>query len=245
MFGAAITFTEDQGLYTFSDVRSEAWYRKSRMPMTREGVVPFLHYVIRQKGKVELGSFSCAMCHTRVMPGGGVLNGAQGNFPFSQAAPATNSANPRIPADFLFLINRGLYAMPWLNPDPIDRQRSMSPQQVDAMYGAMPPGVVPRHRSSPFSPVQVPDLIGIRDRRYLDHTGLVRHDSPVDLMRYAAMNQGADSLSSYDGFIPADLPNFKRLPDPGDPIAVGGRYSDDQLHALALYLYSLQPPAQP
>ena len=100
------------------------------------------------------------------------------------------------------------------------------------MYGAMPPGVVPRHRSSPFSPVQVPDLIGIRDRRYLDHTGLLRHDSPVDLMRYAALNQGADSLSSYDGFIPADFPNFKQLPDPGDPIAVGGRYSDDQLYAL-------------
>jgi hypothetical protein len=135
--------------------------------------------------------------------------------------------------------------MPWLDPDPIDRQRSMSPEQLDAMYGAIPPGVVPRHRSSPFSPVQVPDLIGIRDRHYLDHTGLLRHSSVLDLMRYAALNQGADSLASYDGFIPADLPNFKQLPDPRDPVAVGGRYSDDQLCALALYVYSLKPPENP
>jgi hypothetical protein len=245
VFSAAITYSEDQGLYAITDVSNEAWYRKSGMPLTPDGVLPFLHYVIRQKGKIELGSFSCAMCHTRVMPGGALLNGAQGNFPFSQATPVANSAKPRVPADLLFLLNRGLYAMPWLDPDPIDRQRSMSPEQLDAMYGAIPPGVVPRHRSSPFSPVQVPDLIGLRDRHYLDHTGLLRHYSVVDLMRYAALNQGADSLASYDGFIPADFPNFKHLPDPTDPVAVGGRYSDDQLYALALYIYSLKQPENP
>ena len=64
-------------------------------------------------------------------------------------------------------------------------------------------------------------------------------------MRYSALNQGADSLASYDGFIPADFPNFKQLPDPADPVSVGGRYSDDQLYALALYIYSLKPPAKP
>ena len=173
------------------------------------------------------------------------MKGAQGNFPFNQAAPPVSSSKPRIPADLLFLFNRQMYAMPWLDPDPINRQRTMSPERVDAMYGAIPPGVVPRHRSSPFSPVQVADLIGVQDRRYLDHTGLLRHDSVVDLMRYAALNQGADSLASYDGFIPADLPKFKTLPDPTDPVAVGGRYSDDQLYALALYIYSLKPPENP
>ena len=245
VFSAAITYSEDQGLYALPDVRNEDWYRKSEMPLTPDGVLPFLHYVVRQKGKVELGSFSCAMCHTRVMPGGALLKGAQGNFPFLKAAPPVNAPRARIPADLLFLFNRQLYAMPWLDPDPIDRQRTMSPEQVDAMYGGIPPGVLPRHRSSPFSPVQVPDLIGVKDRHYLDHTGLHPHRSIVDLMRYSALNQGADSLASYDGFIPADLPNFKKLPDPVDPVAVGGRYSDDQLYALALFIYSLKPPENP
>ena len=64
-------------------------------------------------------------------------------------------------------------------------------------------------------------------------------------MRYSALNQGGDSLASFAGFIPADVPAFKTLPDPADPIKVGGRYSDEQLYALALYLYSLKPPPNP
>jgi hypothetical protein len=64
-------------------------------------------------------------------------------------------------------------------------------------------------------------------------------------MRYAALNQGADFLASFDGFIPADIPNFKTLPDPADPVNVGGRYSDEQLYALVLYIFSLKPPPNP
>jgi hypothetical protein len=245
VFSAALVYSEDQGVYALPDVRSEAWYQKSGMPLTPEGVLPFLHYVIREKGKVELGSFSCAMCHTRVMPGGALLKGAQGSFPFERAAPAIHSPKPRIPADLLFLFSRALYAMPWLDPDPIDRQRSMSPAQLDSMFESIPPGVLARHRSSPFSPVQVPDLIGVKDRHYLDRTGLQPHFLAADLMRYSALNQGGDSLSSFDAFIPADFPDFKQLPDPSDPVKVGGRYSDEQLYALTLFVYSLKPPYNP
>src|SRR5262249_41952657 len=49
-------------------------------------------------------------------------------------------------------------------------------------------------------------------------------------------NQGADMLASYGGFRPVG-----ELPDP----ATRGRYSDEQLYALALYLYSLVPPPNP
>jgi hypothetical protein len=59
------------------------------------------------------------------------------------------------------------------------------------------------------------------------------------------LNQGGDDLGNYDGFIPADFPNFKKLPDPTDPDNIGGRYSDEQLYALALWVYSLQPPPNP
>lgn len=56
------------------------------------------------------------------------------------------------------------------------------------------------------------------------------------------LNQGADGLSSFDGYIFMDVPNFKKLPNATD---VGGRYSDEQLYALALYIYSLKLPPNP
>jgi hypothetical protein len=49
-------------------------------------------------------------------------------------------------------------------------------------------------------PPQVPDLIGIKDRKYLDHTGLQLHRSIADMMRDAALNQGVDNLASYGGY---------------------------------------------
>jgi hypothetical protein len=64
-------------------------------------------------------------------------------------------------------------------------------------------------------------------------------------MRYAAMNRGigdgGDALANHNGFIPADAPRFQKLPNPSSR----SRYSDEQLYALALYLYSLQPPPNP
>jgi len=67
-------------------------------------------------------------------------------------------------------------------------------------------------------------------------------------MRYAALNQGADDLASFDGFVPDGVPDFKTLPAPDElnPFRTQpDRYSDEQLYALALYVYSLQPPANP
>jgi hypothetical protein len=135
--------------------------------------------------------------------------------------------------------------MPWLKPDPEAPIDQMSLEEHLAAQDAFPAGVVPRPRSSLLYPVQVPDLIGVKDRKYLDHTGLQQHRSIADLMRYAAMNRGrfggGDALANHNGFIPADPPTFKKLPDP----ATQARFSDLQLYALAVYLYSLQPPANP
>src|SRR5215468_6103287 len=116
---------------------------------------------------------------------------------------------------------------------------------ASAASGKTSPGVNPRYRASPLYPVQVPDLIGVKDRRYLDRTGLQPHRSVVDLMRYAALNQGADSLANFNGFIPFGGPNHDKLPEPDKLPMPIQRYSDEQLYALALFLYSLQPPPNP
>jgi hypothetical protein len=229
--------SDDKGGFRMQDVTSTAFYEKTAMPLTPEGIMPFVHYVIREKGKVEVGSFGCGMCHTRVMPGGVVIKGAQGNLPFGAALAQGGS--------FPFPVLEALFGMPWTTPDPMDRMKPLTDEQVRSLMASTPPGVAARHRASFFEPIQVPNLIGVADRHYLDRTGLQQQHSIVDLMRYAALNQGADFIASFDGFIPADVPNFKKLPDPADPVAVGGRYSDEQLYALALYIYSLKPPPNP
>jgi hypothetical protein len=220
-------------------VREVDWYRHTGAPVTRDGVLPFYRYVVREKGKIELGVLSCGMCHTRVMPGGAVVKGAQGNFPFDRAY-AWDVRESGSLLDGARELERALFGAPWLTPDPQARLREQSGEEIAAAHDAIPPGVLARHRTSTSSPVQVPDLIGVRDRRYLDRTGLQRHNGIADLMRYAALNQGGDNLSSYAGFIPAGR-EFKTLLEP----ASYERYSDEQLHALALYIYSLRPPPNP
>src|SRR5260370_18903835 len=130
-----------------------------------------------------------------------------------------------------------IFGAPWIQADPSEL---MSLSEIAAARGAIPPGVAPREGTSLRYAVQVPDLIGGKDRRYLDHTGLVRHRSIGDLMRYAALNQDTQLLSHYGDFIPGGS-DFRELPDP----LTKSRYSDEQLYALALYLYSLTPPPNP
>ena len=220
-----------------SDVRNPRWYETLRVPTTKDGTLPWFRYVIREKGKVELGTISCALCHTRVMSDGTVVKGAQGNFPFERAAALT--AN-NFTVERLLNFERSFFGAPWVKPDPLDEIQKMSLEQLADMHTAIPPGVVARHGTNPLFPPQVPDLIGIKDRKYLDHTGLQLHRSIGDMMRYAALNQGADNLASYGEFIPGTR-DFRTLPNPSKLL----RNSDEQLYALALYIYSLKSPPNP
>ena len=162
-------------IIALADVRDPAWYARHRMPVTSDGTLPFARYVVREKGKVEVGNLACSMCHTRVMP-----------------------------------------------------------------------GVLVRQGTSLFSPPAIPDLIGLRDRKYLDKTGLGRHRGVADIMRYAAMNQTLDVLGNYGGFVPA-AEDGRTLAPPGkgEFNGAGDRYSDAQLFALAQFIYSLAPPPNP
>jgi hypothetical protein len=61
--------------------RDAPCYTANSIPVAGDGTVPFVHYVIREKGKVEVGVLACGTCDTCVMPDGAVVKGAQGNFP--------------------------------------------------------------------------------------------------------------------------------------------------------------------
>lgn len=234
--GGGTGFNRTDGLY----VRDPRWFAHTRTPVSKDGIMPSYRYVIAEKGKVQVGVRSCGMCHTRVMPDGSIIKGAQGNFPFDRAF----ADDYRVSRDRLVQIReleQFLYYAPWVEPKLETRLNNMAVEEIASAHDAIPPGVIARHRSSVLSPVQVPDLIGVKERRYLDRSGLQQHHSLVDLMRYAALNQGGDDLSFFGAFSPRAFRTGGKLPEPER----FQRYSDEQLYALALYLYSLKPPPNP
>jgi hypothetical protein len=53
---------------------------RRQIPVTTDGIMPYGRYLIRQKGVVEVTFDACAMCHTRVLPGGDVVRGGKETF---------------------------------------------------------------------------------------------------------------------------------------------------------------------
>ena len=224
--------------FSAANLRDPSFFEKNGMPVAKDGTVPFARWVIRRRGEVELGSMGCNTCHTRVMTDGAVVPGAQGNNPGDRqgASMLRGVAQAGDPVKVLERIRAFTrqFEMPWLPDDPNGRAQEMSLDELVATGEEIPPGVTARSNTSMFVPPQIPDLIGVEERRYLDHTGLVRHRGIGDLMRYSSLVQ---DMSGYDRY--GDLQPLK--PDAGH----AARYSDEQLYALVLYLYSLQPPPNP
>jgi len=186
-----------------ADVRNPEWYRTTGAPVARDGTLPYVRYVVRQKGTVDLGNFACGFCHTRVMPDGSVIKGAQGNFPFEKSkawsfrpSSATTPGQLSAKESALRRLDGALFAVPWISRDPLSELKALSFGQLVTAHAAIPAEVVGRHRLNLSLPVPVPDLIGVKDRHFLDRTGLQKQRSIADLMRYAALNQGADDLAS-------------------------------------------------
>jgi len=193
-------------------------------------------YVIREKGVVENGLTTCQECHTRFLDDGTVIPGAQGkSFEGDEERRREQVADPGFVDQRKKVLFRSM-SVPWLTPDPAEPLKQLSATGLLELLLAPVSGTFPRARTSRIFPPVVSDLIGIRDRKYLDATGLVRHRSIGDLMRYAAIVTGAEDLAHYNGFRPEG-----ELPDP----STLERFSDEQLYALALYIYSLKPPENP
>jgi hypothetical protein len=227
--------------------------KNAKVPVSKN-IFPYYTYVVDEKSKVKVGMFSCAMCHTRAMDDGSVIKGAQGTFPMdkidgfgferdlkSVPKEKLNEFNAQVRAD-----RQALQKAPWINHASQTELDTIDAAKITAYLKAIPPGVLIRHGTNFNQPTTIPDLIGIKDRKYLDYTGSMRHRNIGDLMRYAAFNQTLEMLTSYDGFIPTGI-DFKTLPEVGQLPFVGNdkRYSEIQLFALGKYLYSLKPPKNP
>ena len=95
-------------------------------------------------------------------------------------------------------------------------------------------GALPRWNGSPYFPAKTPDLIGIKDRKYIDHTATHLNRGIGDIMRYAALVSWAES-TEFAGH--QMLGGGAEMPQ--------ARLPDEALYALALYIQSLQPPRNP
>ena len=126
------------------------------------------------------------------------------------------------------------YGVPWLKNDPNQRLQNITSSEYSALVAAeRSGGVITRWNGSPLFPAKIPDLIGVKDRRYFDHTATHLHRGIADLMRYAAQVTFAEVAD----FGPHHVlsPGTKRI---------RGRLPDAALYALALYVYALKPPAE-
>ena len=233
----------EHNLQMIRDPRVLAAYRLQTTP---DGVLLGLRYVVRAKGKVELGTDTCAMCHVRVLPNGKVIEGpANIHTPFGPLMGDLTrryaAMSPEILEDRRRKHMREDYRVPFLKDDPNLAAANLPAEDIARLYERHPLGVHGRTNTSLLYPVKIASLIGIRDVRYFDRTGTSRHRNIQDLMRYSEMIADvSDALTHY-----GDGPGSRLKPE---NMGLGGgikRTPDALLYALARYLYSLQPPENP
>lgn len=70
----------DSQMLSLLPVLAARW-RDAGIHGNKKGIIPFAVISIRKKGKPELGTESCSMCHTKQMPDDRLFKGGQGNFP--------------------------------------------------------------------------------------------------------------------------------------------------------------------
>jgi len=232
VFNAPTSF--EPVFFSAADLRDPAFFSETGMPVAADGTVPFARWVVRKKGVVELGSMGCFICHTRVLSDGKVIAGAPSNNPLDRQGARLMRRIPMPPEKLTARLQMFArqFEVPWVKGDPNAEARTFTLNQFIEAGEAIPPGVTARSHTSMLLAPQIPDLIGVEERRFLDHTGLIRHRDIGDLMRYSAVSQDVGAYARYGS-------------DDKPPEPRGSRYSDPQLYALAKFLYSLKPPPNP
>lgn len=231
---------------------------RSREFMEGQGSVPYpdgtlqlLRWVPTGSG-VALTAENCGGCHVLHRSDGGVIAGAPRLAEVSRTRPFKfrgvnagylESATHVLRGAPPFMMGAGAYGswlyqawgVPWLKDDPNQRLTTLTDVEYRALVAAeQHGGAIARWNGSVLYPAKIPDLIGFRDRKYIDHTGTHLHRGIGDLMRYAAQVSFAEM---------ADFGPYHMLAP--DTRRVQTRLPDEALYALALYIYSLEPPPNP
>jgi len=233
-------------------IRSREFMERHDARALADGTILLLRWVPTPAGVGLAGGGVCGGCHTLRGLDGSQLPGLSRLANVSRAQPfrlggvnagLIESANRAFRGAAPFLAPEGTlgerlyqaYGVPWLKNDPNQRLKSLTAAEYDALVDAeRMGGAVTRWNGSLLFPAKIPDLIGIRDRKYFDHTATHLHRGIGDLMRYAAQVTFAET---------ADFGPYHILS--AGTKRIRQRLPDAALYALALYVYSLQPPANP
>ena len=242
---------ESFGLRTF-DPEFIAAVRKretfgDRQPLP-DGTVALLMWVPTERG-VALSQANCAACHLPFRQDGTTIPGAPStSIPFNLASAGAirnrvRSAKSLMDGGGPFFMGPAslgmwlyqAYSVPWRKDAASEQWKSITEAEYTPLRAAFRgSGGVPRWNGSLLYPAKTPDLIGIKDRKYIDHTATHLHRGIGDLMRYAALVSFAEAT---------DFGPHRMLS--GGTKRVQTRLPDEALYALAFYIYSLKPPPNP
>src|SRR2546425_5198273 len=176
VFNAPTSF--EPVFFSSADLRDPTFYTETGMPVGADGTIPFARWIVRKRGVIELGSMGCATCHTRVLTDGRIVAGAPSNNPADRQGTRLLRKAAAVSPDKLTARLRTFarqFEVPWISSDPNAATRIFSLSQFIEAGEAIPPGVTARSHTSMILAPQIPDLIGVQERRFLDHTGLIRH----------------------------------------------------------------------
>jgi len=234
-----------------AQVRNREFMEQQGARPFADGTLDFLRWMPTQRG-LALSGWSCSACHVLHRTDGSHVPGAPGRADISRTRPYQfRSIQPRFlegpnhvlggaPPFFMGGDGPGAwlyqaYGVPWARDDENERLKHATADEYERYIAAYRrSGGIIRWNGSLMYPAKIPDLIGIQDRRYIDHTATHLHRGIADLMRYAAQV----SFAEMTDFGPYHMlsAGSKR---------VQARLPDEALYALALYIYSLKPPPNP
>ena len=230
-----VTRTDDPRIFKYLGDREEI--KNAGAEVTKDGVLLGMRYVIGKDGKLKVSLADCAGCHSRLMPDGKVLLGAAtGTFTNGGIGILVEGFGRDLEARKITLneIEYASYGTPWVKDDIHARFKTMKPEEIFEVDGFPINGTFARFNGSPYYVTRILDLNGIKDRRYIDHTGTHVNRGPEDIARYAVLVNTADdgSIGAYNFF------NEQQR-------KLNSRFPDEALYALGKFVYSLEVPPSP
>jgi mono/diheme cytochrome c family protein len=216
-------------------VRSAAEFPKRGGHAQKDGRVHGLRWVPTSTG-LALSITDCATCHSRWMPDGSLLAGAPFNDPGDAVLGelVVKGTAAFFTGDSPAQTNWRSFGVPWIKSDVHEKLKTMTEQEQTDLFLSAPPGTFARFNGSPFFLTKVPDLIGLKDRKFIDHTATHQHRGAADVMRYAGLVSCCDS---------AEFGTHKMLTVAQRRITY--KIPDDLAYAMTQYIYSLRPPPNP
>ena len=230
-----VTRTDDPRIFKY--IADREAIKTDGADVTKDGVILGMRYVVDKDGKLKVSLADCAGCHSRLMPDRSVLLGAPTRSFTLQGTGILVEGFLRDLEARKITFNEAEYASygtPWVKDDVHARFKTMTPAEIGEVDGFPFNETFARFNGSPYYITKILDLNGIKDRRYIDHTGTHVNRGPEDIARYAVLVSIADdgSIGPYKFF------NDRQR-------KLTSRFPDEALFALGKFVYSLEPPPSP